>query len=118
MYQFMSTYYLIQWYRGKTQGGDTLEHIYERTNSILERLDNLPETSIAVIGHGYWIFFLALNVLGGSGRNIPKLSFVKNCSITRIDSDGPGKYRLAYFAKTKNHFWLQSEYVYDKAYNG
>jgi len=118
MYQFMSTYYLLQWYRGKTRGGDTLPHIYEKTNSILKRLDNLPETSVAVIGHGYWIFFLALHVLGGSGRNISKLSFVKNGSITRIDSDGSGRYRLAYFAKTKNHFLLQSTYRYDKRHSG
>jgi len=100
MYQFMSIYYLLQWYRGKARGGDTLQNIYQKTNSILKRLDDFPETRIAVVGHGYWIFFLALNVLGGSGRHIPKLSFVKNCSITRIDSDGSGKYRLIYFAKT------------------
>ena len=100
MYQFMSIYYLFQWYRGKTRGGDTIQHIYERTDSILKQLDDFSETSIAVIGHGYWIFFLALNVLGGSERNIPRLSFVKNCSITRIDSDGLGNYRLGYFAKT------------------
>jgi len=100
MYQFMSIYYLLQWYRGKTRGGDLLQNIYQRTNSILKRLDDFPETHIAVVGHGYWIFFLALNLLGGSRRHIPRLSFVKNCSITRIDSDGLGKYRLIYFAKT------------------
>ncbi|MFO7559787.1 MAG: histidine phosphatase family protein [Desulfobacterales bacterium] len=99
MYQFMSIYYLFQWYRGKTRGGDAMKTIYQKTSLILKKLDDFPETHIAVVGHGYWIFFLALNVLGGSRRNISRLSFVKNCSITRIDSDGLGRYRLIFFAK-------------------
>ena len=58
-----------------------------------ERLDALREPRVAVVGHGFWILLAALLV----GGQVP-FRFIANCSVTRVDADGAGRYRLVSFA--------------------
>ena len=60
----------------------------------LERLDSLEESRLVVTGHGYWILLCGLFV----GGRVP-FTWIKNCSVTRIDADGRGHYRLVSFAE-------------------
>jgi broad specificity phosphatase PhoE len=98
LYYFLASYYLIQWRRGKTQGGDSLSEIHQKIDEILRILDSYATDRILIVGHGYWIFLLGMRVLGGSRWNVFRLSWVVDyCSITRIDSNGQGNYQLRYF---------------------
>ncbi|MCK4817781.1 histidine phosphatase family protein, partial [bacterium] len=99
LYSGLSIYYFNQWYRGRTKGGDTMESIDRRINSVLNRLDDLPERRIAIVGHGYWFIFLALKIYGYKKRNILRLRWINNCSVTRIATNGNGDYTLISFAR-------------------
>ena len=99
LYRFYITYYLAQWARDKTVGGESLEEIFQRVDSGLAILDTNPAERIAIVGHGFWIFFMALKILGNPRQNLHKFSWVNNCSITRVDSDGHGNHELRFFAK-------------------
>jgi broad specificity phosphatase PhoE len=68
--------------------------VERRIRDVLARLDAMPEKRIAIISHGYFIFLLAVLV---PGRARPRP--MRNCSITRVQADGEGRYRLAAFAK-------------------
>jgi broad specificity phosphatase PhoE len=95
----LTLYYFLKWRLGKTQGGETLSEINRKVDEMLRVLDTQPETRIAVVGHAGWISFLAVRIMGGSLWHFIRLSRVDNCAITRIDANGPGNYRLRYFAK-------------------
>lgn len=64
-----------------------------RIRGVLARLDELPDARIAVVTHGYWILLMSLIVPGRV-----RLHFLRNCTVTRVDADGEGQYRLRYFA--------------------
>lgn len=68
--------------------------IERRIRDVLARLDAMPEQRIAIVSHGYFIFLLAVLV---PGRVRPRP--MRNCSITRVQADGGGRYRLATFAE-------------------
>lgn len=93
----MSAYYFLQWYRGRTIGGESVAEIYDRVNRVLSMLQTLPESRVAIIGHAGWISCLALKIMG-SKWDFWKLSRVCNCSFTRVDADGAGAYELKFFA--------------------
>ncbi|RJP47415.1 MAG: histidine phosphatase family protein [Desulfobacteraceae bacterium] len=97
----LTLYYFLKWRLGKTRGGETLSEINRKVDEMLAVLNALPERRIAVVGHAGWISFLAVRILGGSLWHFIRLSRVDNCAITRIDANGPGNYKLRYFAK--NH---------------
>ncbi|MCB9597974.1 MAG: histidine phosphatase family protein [Sandaracinaceae bacterium] len=78
---------------GVTPPGWDLRNPRERAFTVLSRLDAMPAHRIAVCGHGYWILLASLFV-----RGKPRTRWIANCSITRIDADGAGKYRLVSFA--------------------
>ena len=78
---------------GEAPKGWDLSNVEERVSSVLARLDALPEPRIAVVGHGYWILLASLLV-----RGQPRYRWIANCSVTRIDADGLGGYRLVSFA--------------------
>ena len=96
----LTIYYFMQWNRGKTAGGETLDEIFRKIEEMLKELDSFPQERIAIVCHAGWIAFLAVKILGGSRKNFIKLSRVDNCSLTRIDSNGQGRYALRFFAKT------------------
>lgn len=96
----LTIFYFLQWNRGKTTGGDPLPEIFRKIEEILKVLDSFPQKRIAIVCHAGWISFLAVKILGGSLKNFLKLSRVDNCSVTRIDSNGQGKYKLRFFAKS------------------
>lgn len=96
----LTVYYFLQWNRGKTTGGDPLPEIFRKVEEMLKVLDSFPQERIAIVCHAGWISFLAVKILGGSRKNFLKLSRVDNCSLTRIDSNGQGKYELRFFAKS------------------
>ncbi len=99
MYKIIVVYFLVQWRRGKTTGGESYEGIISRIRQSLSALDAHPANRIAVVGHGYWIMFMALLVLGNGKLDFFRLSWVENCSITAIHSNGGGKYELEFFAR-------------------
>lgn len=78
---------------GATPRGWDLSNAEERVAHVLGRLDALPEPRIAVVGHGYWILLASLLV-----RGEVRYRWIGNCSVTRIDADGEGRYRLVSFA--------------------
>ena len=78
---------------GRAWGWD-VSGVHERVQAVLGRLDTLEERRVAVVGHGYWIL-LATVALGGALR--PR--WIDNCSVTRIDADGKGRYRVVCFAQ-------------------
>lgn len=94
----ITVFYFLQWHLGNTIGGESLEEINRKVDEMLGELDAFSENRIAVVCHAGWISFLVVNILGGSLWNFLKLSRVDNCSLTRIDSNGNGKYELRYFA--------------------
>lgn len=96
----LTIYYFLQWNLGKTDGGEPLSEIFRKIEEMLNVLDSLPENRIAIVCHAGWISFLAIKILGGSRKNFLKLSRVDNCSLTRIDTNGNGKYTLRFFAKS------------------
>lgn len=98
----LTVYYFLQWNRGKTAGGEPLHEIFRKIDEMLSILDSLPEKRIAVVCHAGWISFLAVKILGGSRKNFLKLSRVDNCSLTRVDAYGNGKYALRFFARPHN----------------
>jgi broad specificity phosphatase PhoE len=99
LYYFLAIYYLVQWYRGKTKGGNSLSEIYLDIDEMLRILDCYRAERILIVGHGYWIFFLGMKVLGPGKWKVFRLSWVVDyCSITRVDSNGLGNYQLRYFA--------------------
>ncbi len=93
-------YYFWQWRCGRTIGGESSSDIYQRINEMLQILDSFSEERIVIVGHSGWISFLCTKILGESLWNFLKYSWVDNCSITRIDSNGNGTYQLQFFSKS------------------
>jgi broad specificity phosphatase PhoE len=89
----VGAWHMRQHMRGVPSRTRDLESLEVRIREVLARLDTLPERRIAVISHGYFIMMLAL-VVPGRVRARP----IRNCSITRVESDGRGNYELATFA--------------------
>lgn len=79
--------------RGKTPRGWDPRPAEDRVFGMLSRLDRLDEPRVAIVCHGYWILLAALLV-----RGQVRYRWIANCSVTRIDADGRGKYRLVSFA--------------------
>lgn len=79
---------------GKPERGYTLRVLDDRVRGVLRRLDALDEARVAVVGHGYWIYLASL-LVGGDVR----FRWIDNCSVTRIDANGEGVYRLVNFAQ-------------------
>lgn len=77
-----------------SDGTPAILEVEARVREVLARLDALPEPRIAVVGHGYWIFLMAMIVPGRF-----RLRLMTNCSITRVHADGPGAHRLVDFAR-------------------
>lgn len=78
---------------GVMPSGWELRSVEARVARVLARLDALVEPRVVVCGHGYWILLAALFV-GGRVR----YRWIDNCSVTRIDADGEGRYRMVSFA--------------------
>lgn len=78
---------------GRQPRGWDFRNAEDRVFGVLTRLDALEESRIAVFGHGYWILLASLLV-----RGRVRYRWIDNCSITRIDADGEGRYRLVAFA--------------------
>lgn len=95
----LSLLYIVQWRRGRTTEGDEIDAARRRVQQLLARLDAMPERRIVVVGHAYWILLMALEAVAGGPRNLLRLGWVDNCSVTRVDSDGAGGYQLVYFAR-------------------
>lgn len=68
--------------------------VEDRVRGALARLDELPDDRVAVVSHGFFILLAALFV-GGEVR----YRWIDNCSVTRIDADGRGDYRMVAFAQ-------------------
>lgn len=85
---------LRQQVRGVPSEHFRLEVVRHRIRDVLSRLDQLDERRVAVVGHGFWILLMALE-LGGP----PRLRWVNHGSITRVDADGLGHYRVTAFAR-------------------
>lgn len=96
----LTIYYFLQWRRGKTTGGESSSDIYLRIDEMLKILDSFSEERIVIVGHSGWISFLSTKILGESLWNFLKYSWVDNCYITRIDSNGNGAYQLRFFSKS------------------
>ena len=79
---------------GRRVSGWEIEGVAARIEGVLQRLDEREETRLAIVGHGFWILLLTV-WLGGPSR--PR--WIHNCSVTRVDADGAGRYRLAGFAQ-------------------
>jgi len=79
--------------RGRTPAGWDPRPAEDRVMGVLARLDRLDEPRVAVVCHGYWILLAALLV-----RGQVRYRWIANCSLTRIDADGRGRYRLVSFA--------------------
>ena len=96
--EWWSGYRMVRAMRRHTMGARTfgwdVSGVHERVHAVLGRLDALAERRVAVVGHGYWIL-LATVALRGALR--PR--WIDNCSITRVDADGRGRYRVVCFAQ-------------------
>ena len=80
--------------RGEPVAGWPIAEVDERVRAVLTRLDALDEPRVAIVGHGFWILMVAV-MLGGPRP----LRWIHNCSVTRVDADGAGGYRLVSFAQ-------------------
>ena len=94
---YLSLRYIWSWRRGLNRDGETIEKVRARVEAALSALDQRPELTILVVGHGFWILFLAL-MLTKPHRRL-NLRWVKNCSVTEITTDEQGNRKLLYFAR-------------------
>ena len=98
-YRTVSTAYFVQWLRGRTNDGDDPESVRARVDDVLDQLAQMPEERVAVVGHGYWIFYMVMRCLGAPPSYRSDLRpWVENCSVTTLVGDGDG-YRLERFAQ-------------------
>ncbi len=79
--------------QGRPTGEWDIDGVASRVDDVLRRLDRMPEPRLAVVCHGFWIWMLAVR-LGGP----PRLRWIQNTSVTRVDADGRGRHRLVSFA--------------------
>ena len=84
--------------RGQPVRGVKLAELEGRMRGVLAELDALDEPRVAVVGHGYWVLLCAMLL-----RGEPRKRWVDNCSITRVDADGAGRYRVVSFARSPLH---------------
>jgi broad specificity phosphatase PhoE len=99
-YRALSTYYFAQWLRGRTRGGEAPDAVRRRMERALSKIDALPEERVAVVGHGYWIFYFVLRCLRPTIRYLVDVRpWVDNCSVTTISRREKSSYRLVRFAR-------------------
>jgi broad specificity phosphatase PhoE len=100
IYRSMAIAYLLMWTLGKTKGGETRGQVHGRIDEVFRRLQTLPQERIALVGHGYWILFLA-RFLRQPGKTrlplIPAGGWVANGSFTKVCQSG-GNRKLEYFS--------------------
>ncbi len=74
----------------KSDNGESFDEIIDRADQALKYLEELPETSILVVSHGYFIRTLVARILLGEGltgdalKRIVKLTSTQNTGITVI----------------------------------
>jgi len=99
-YRGLSTYYFAQWLRGKTRDGEAPADVRRRMERAMMAIDALPESRVAVVGHGYWIFYFVLRCLRPTLRYLIDVRpWVENCSVTTVAQRAPREYRLVRFAR-------------------
>jgi len=104
LYRGMTVAYLLLWHLGKTQGGETREQVENRAREVLRRLDELPQQRIALVGHGYWILFLARFLRRSERRRLPLVppgGWLANVSFTKVCVSENDR-ALQYFATPVN----------------
>lgn len=95
--------YLVAWRGGLTSGGDSLLAARQRVANMLAELAARRERTIAIVGHGYWIWTMAEAITGTSGFR-PGRAWVPNCSVTRVECSTRGTFDLSYFARPFERF--------------
>jgi len=93
LHRGLTVSYLLLWRVGKTEGGETREQVEGRVREVLRRMAGLPQERIALVGHGYWILFLARVLQRSGGRRLPPFppgGWVSNGSFTRVCESGNG----------------------------
>jgi len=100
LYRGLTIAYLVFWQMGRTRGGETRGQVEARVQEVLARLDQLPERRIAVVGHGYWILFLARMLRRNAGGRppLPPGGWVSNVSVTKVRASRDG-HTLSYLAR-------------------
>lgn len=99
-YRALSTFYFVQWLRGRTRGGEAPDQVRRRMERALAVLEAMPEERVAVVGHGYWIFYFVLRCLRPTPRYLLDVRpWVENCSVTTIARTDSRAYRLVDFAR-------------------
>ena len=74
--------------------------VVARIERCLARLGAMPEPRVAVVGHGYWIFYMVLCCVPRGPRHLYEVRpWVDNCSVTTLVRSGIGRFRLAGFAR-------------------
>jgi broad specificity phosphatase PhoE len=96
----LSTLHFAAWLRRRSRGGEDPAAVIARIERSLARLAALPEPRVAVVGHGYFIFCLALRSLPRGPRHLVALRpWVAHCSVTTLVRADAGRFRLASFAR-------------------
>ncbi len=91
---------LWQWSRGRTTDGDDVDATMKRLDYMFQVLDECKEANVAVVCHAFLILLHGWRLT--RGRPLARLRLlgdITNCSVTRIDADGKGNYRLKFFAR-------------------
>jgi broad specificity phosphatase PhoE len=91
IYNLSSLWCLIRWLQGKTRQGESPDQSRRRVLAVLAALDSMPQSSIAVIGHAFWLFCLARTLAPPLRRRI---GWFHHVSVTTVVADGRGRYRL------------------------
>jgi broad specificity phosphatase PhoE len=100
IYRSMAIAYLLMWTLKKTQGGETRGQVHGRIDEVLGRLQALSQERIALVGHGYWILFLARFLRQSENTRLPLIpagGWVTNGSFTKVCESG-GRRKLEYFS--------------------
>ena len=100
LYRGLTISYLFLWQAGRTEGGETRQEVEGRILRILTKLESLPQERIALVGHGYWILFLARFMRRSQGARLPLIppgGWVANGSFTKLCRNDSGT-ELEYFA--------------------
>jgi len=99
-YRSLSILYILLWRAGKTTGGETRDQINNRIQAVFDRLEETDANRIAVVGHGYWIFFMTRFIVRSRASSLPHTAsrgWIGNGSFTKVCHEDE-KLRLKYFA--------------------
>jgi broad specificity phosphatase PhoE len=99
-------FFLSNWYRGRTERGESRSEALGRARGALELFESGHEAGerVAVFTHGYFIHLLVNQVVDpkGAARRLVRTPYIKNGSITTLSYDATSGWSVKEYAATRH----------------